>query len=115
MGIMESFTNKVVLSFVSLFMLSGCFPSFSPQKRVRCHINVKKCSFVLIDYIGTLYSEFPSEIYLVGDNDSVLVFKGYKIKKMNVNSDTLTIYLKGKILFQHYKIKDYYLLSSSYQ
>ena len=69
----------------------------------------------MIDYIGTLDSEFPSEIYLVGDNDSVLVFKGYKIKKMNVNSDTLTIYLKGKILFQHYKIKDYYLLSSSYQ
>lgn len=65
MGIMGSFINKTIVFFVCLFLLSGCFPSFRPQKKVRCRINVKNGTFVLVDYVGTLDRDFPLKFILL--------------------------------------------------
>lgn len=114
MGIMGSFINKTIVFFVCLFLLSRCFPSFRPQKKVRCRINVKNGTFVLVDYVGTLDRDFPSEVYFVRDKDSVLVHKGYRTKNMSVKDNTLIIYLKGEVLYHRCKINDYSIMTSLY-
>ena len=106
MGIMGSFINKTIVFFVCLFLLSGCFPSFRPQKKVRCRINVKNGTFVLVDYVGTLDRDFPSEVYFVRDKDSVLVHKGYRTKKMSVKDNTRPLQnltpFSIILVFEHY-------------
>ena len=68
----------------------------------------------MVDYVGTLDRDFPSEVYFVRDKDSVLVHKGYRTKNMSVKDNTLSIYLKGEVLYHRCKINDYSIMTSLY-
>lgn len=108
---MGSFINNITVSFACLFLVGGCVPSFRPQEKEQNRINVKNGTFVLIDHIGTLDSEFPSEVYFISNKDSVLVYKGYGIKNMSVKDDTLAIYSNGETLHHLSKIDNYIVIS----
>ena len=101
--------NKLILYLACLFLLCGCFPNFKPRT-VECrHIDVEGGKFVLIREIGCLDQEFPSSVYFVNNDDSVLIYKGYAVKDLSVKADTLTVNVGGETLFSCPKIESYEL------
>lgn len=84
-------------------------PSFKSQKEDCKHVDVDGGKFVLIREIGNLDQEFPSSVFFVNEADSVLIYRGYAVKDMNVKADTLIVNVGGKTLFSCPKAESYWL------
>lgn len=107
MDIMGKFINRTATSFMMLFLLNCCFPNFAPRNKESECVDVDSGKFALITQIGVIDQEYPYSVYYIMNNDSVLVCKGYRIKMIRMEGDTLMIDMDGEILYHRYKIKKY--------
>lgn len=97
---------KIVFFALCLFLLSGCFPSFSPIEKEQKSIEVDNGKIVLINYLGIIDQRFPDCIYFINQSDSVLLYKGYSVNDIKMNNDTLII-VSGDSLYSCKRINRY--------
>ena len=107
MDMMGKFINRIATSFMMLFLLNCCFPNFAPRNKESECVDVDSGKFALITQIGVIDQEYPYSVYYIMNNDSVLVCKGYGIKMIRMEGDTLMIDMDGEILYHRDKIKKY--------
>ena len=107
MDIMGKFINRTATSFMMLFLLNCCFPNFAPRNKESECVDVDSGKFVLITQNGVIDQEYPYSVYYIMNNDSVLVCKGYGIKMIRMEGDTLMIDMDGEILYHRDKMKKY--------
>ena len=89
------------------FLFCGCFPSFKPHNEECKHIDVEDGKFVLIHEFGNLDQDFPSSVYFVNNDDSVLIYKGYAVKDISLKADTLVVNASGDSLFSCPQVNSY--------
>ena len=104
---MGNFIKNSIIYLLCLFLLCGCFPSFSPQKEEYKRIKINSNKIVLFHQIGTLDQVLPNIVYFINKDDSILIYKGDSVKDINIKEDTLMIRVKGKSLYSCDKIKSY--------
>ncbi len=98
--------DKIVF-LLCLFLFCGCFPSFKPHNEECKHIDVEDGKFVLIHEFGNLDQDFPSSVYFVNNDDSVLIYKGYAVKDISLKADTLVVNASGDSLFSCPQVESY--------
>ena len=107
MDIVGKLINRIVTSFMMLFLLNCCFPNFAPRSKESECVDVDSGKFVSITQIGVIDQEYPYSVYYIMNNDSVLACKGYGIKMIRMKDDTLMIKMDGEILYYRDKMKKY--------